>query len=81
MKEIDSAFERVSGAIARTFNLPDSDAIRPETTSADVPGWDSLSHAMLLMELEEEFGINLPLDRAYRAANVGELVELVSEIR
>lgn len=75
----DEVFERVAAAIARVFNLNGSGSISRSTTSADVEGWDSLSHAMLIMEIEGEFGIDLPLDRAYQAADAGELADLVQE--
>lgn len=74
-------FEGVRDAIVRTFALRDGEAIGRETTSADVTGWDSLSHSVLLMAIEERFSLDLPLDRVYDAKNVGELVDLIDEVR
>ncbi len=74
-------FLGVRDAIVRTFALRGDDVITPETTSADVPGWDSLSHSMLLMAIEEQFGVDLPLDRVFEARDVGELAAIVDEAR
>jgi len=75
----DDVLARVIGVIARTFSIGDTSAIGPQTTSAHVAGWDSLSHAILLMHLEEEFGRDLPLDRATGARDVGELARVVQD--
>lgn len=81
MNSSSESFDGVRDAIARTFKVGDDESIGRETTSADVTGWDSLSHSLLLMNIEEHFGIELPLDRVYEARNVGELVDLIDEVR
>jgi acyl carrier protein len=50
------------------------------TRAMDVRGWDSLSHTMVLMQLEDGFEIQLPMDRALRLGNVGEMVDLIAEL-
>lgn len=72
---------RVRAAIISTFKLPCDEPIGRETTSADVPGWDSLSHSVLLMAIEDDFGIELPLDSAYEAKDVGDLVDVIDGLR
>lgn len=76
----DEIFERVRKVMVQTFRIPASVAIGPQTTSADVDGWDSLSHSLLIMNVEEEFGFDLPFERVYQLANVGELVALLGEM-
>lgn len=76
----DEIFERVRAVMIATFRIPETVAIGPETTSADVTGWDSLSHALLIMHVEEAFGLDLPFDRVYGLQNVGELVGLLEEL-
>jgi acyl carrier protein len=73
-------FPRIAELVRETFRVPAGDAITRETTSADVAGWDSLSHASLIMNVEEAFGIELPFERIYELANVGELADLVGEL-
>lgn len=50
------------------------------TTAAQVRGWDSLSHTMILVNIEERFGVRLPIERVMELASVGELVDLVVEV-
>ena len=50
------------------------------TRAMDVRGWDSLSHTMILIQLEDGFGIRLPMDRVLRLGTVGDLVDLIAEV-
>ena len=51
------------------------------TRAMDVRGWDSLSHTMILMNLEDGFGVELPMDRVLRLGTVGDLVDLIGELK
>jgi acyl carrier protein len=75
----DETFTGVADVVRSAFRLSPAVSISADTTSADVDGWDSLSHSILIMQIEERFGIELPMDRAFALANVGELAELVRE--
>jgi acyl carrier protein len=52
--------------------------IVPETTAEDVEGWDSLTHARLLVRIEQRYRIDLPIDDVGKAKNVGELLTIVN---
>jgi acyl carrier protein len=54
--------------------------INRQTRAMDVRGWDSLSHTVILMSLEETFECRLPMDRVFQLKNVGDLVDLLAEI-
>jgi len=56
-------------------------SITRETRAMDVRGWDSLSHTMILMQLEDGFGVRLPMDRVLRLGTVGDLVDLIGELQ
>jgi acyl carrier protein len=51
--------------------------LRPETTAADVEGWDSVVHIMLVLSSERKFGVRFESSEIANAANVGEFVSLV----
>jgi acyl carrier protein len=73
-----STLDRVAGVIRVTFGVDDLD-VTPETIAEDVPGWDSLSHTILILSLEDEFDVELPHDtRGF--ANVGVLVALLERL-
>ena len=48
-----------------------------DTTSADVPGWDSLTHITLIGTVEDEFDIKFPMKDVVHMKNVGEMVSLI----
>jgi len=54
--EID---DRVRKTIIRTFNVAPEDQSR-ELRMGILPGWDSLGHMRLVVELEDEFGVSFP---------------------
>lgn len=52
------------------------DMITEETRMDDMEEWDSLTHVMLIGELETQLGISIPLDEAVEITGVKELLEL-----
>ena len=77
----DELLGRVVSSMARVFRIPSGYVVTRDTTAADIDGWDSLSHSMLIMNVEEEFGLELPLDELFALDNVGELLDLIARIR
>ena len=71
---------RLGDVICNHFNCPALEIDR-DTSARDVVGWDSLAHTMVLMRIEDEFGVELPMDRAFTVKNVGELADLVAEVQ
>jgi acyl carrier protein len=57
-----------------------SAAMIGRTTQAhDVDGWDSVSHAMLIMQIEERYGIAFFDDEIYAIPDVGALYDKILE--
>lgn len=52
------------------------DMITENTRMEDLEEWDSLTHVMLIGELETQLGISIPLDEAVEITGVKELLEL-----
>lgn len=65
----------VSNAIEETF-MTKSDEISRDTVAIDIPGWDSLSHIILLSNIEDSLNTELDLEDV-DFENVGELVEFI----
>lgn len=76
METIESILERVGAAINRVFRCPHVQITR-DTVSADIDGWDSLSHIRVILECEKEFGIRFPKERVYAMKDVGEMCQIV----
>jgi fatty-acyl-CoA synthase len=71
-------YRQVVDTIASTFSVP-ADVISAETTAADVEGWDSLGHTVLMLRLERALGTDVPESIAANSACVGQLVALLGE--
>lgn len=76
----DEVFPRVTAAIGELFGV-DPATVTPETFSEHIAGWDSLSYTMLLLRLEDEFGVEIPPAKAWELRNVGELAALIAAER
>ncbi len=51
--------QKVRALIVKTFELSNDEA-GSELRFGSVPGWDSIGHVRLVVELEEEFGMSIP---------------------
>lgn len=68
--------DELTVSFRRTFDS-DSIVLRDEMTAADVPGWDSLAHITLIMDIEEEFNLRFTVDDIADLKNVGEMIEML----
>lgn len=66
----------VAAVIGETFFIDPSRVTR-DTKAADIDGWDSLSHTVLMIRLERRLGILISDRIAAKAADVGELIDLL----
>jgi acyl carrier protein len=48
-----------------------------QTTAKDIPGWDSLMHVTLLVNVEKTFGVRFTSSEVAGLKNVGELIDLI----
>jgi acyl carrier protein len=58
------------------LDLPDLQ-LKPETTAADVEGWDSLAHINLVLAIERHYKIKFALGELQDLRNLGEMVQLI----
>ena len=52
--------------------------MQDDLTASDVEGWDSLTHMMIISEIENNFGIKFKLKELNRLTNMGSLIELIN---
>jgi acyl carrier protein len=48
-----------------------------ELTANDVDNWDSLTHMLLISEIEEAFSIKFKLKELNKMKNVGEMIDII----
>lgn len=73
---MDSEFERIKKIVADVLNV-DPDEITEETTFEEDLGADSLDMYQILLGLEEEFGVEVDLDKVKDIKTAGEALEVV----
>ena len=72
-------FNAVQNIIKDVFDAKDTTITR-DTQASDVDGWDSLSHAILMLRIESAFKVKFALEDAYKFSDVGELVDHVQKL-
>ena len=70
--------ERVIDIVAEQLGV-DKEKVKPETSFVNDLGADSLDTVELVMELEEEFDINIPDDAAEKIQTVGQAAEYIEK--
>jgi len=54
-------------------------SLTPNTTAADVAGWDSLTHMMLIDSIEKHFAIKFKLMEIMKLNNIGDMVGFIKK--
>jgi acyl carrier protein len=52
---------------------------KPELTAKDVPGWDSMAHVRLLLQVEREFGVKFTASEIASFKTVGDLARSIAD--
>jgi acyl carrier protein len=73
-QEIVTQLEKI---FRQVFNNKDL-IIKKELTANDVENWDSLSHMLLITEIENSFSIKFKLKELNRMRNVGDMIEIIN---
>jgi len=68
--------ERIKKIIAEQL-MVEEDEITPEASFIDELGADSLDTVEMIMEIEDEFGIEIPDEDAEKLQTVGDAIEYV----
>ena len=72
--------EKVKELVAEQLGIS-KDEIKPESNILEDLGADSLDIIEMLMTLEEEYGITIPDDKIGQIKTIGQIVELIEEIK
>jgi acyl carrier protein len=63
--------------VFRSVFEDDSIVLKPEMTANDVEGWDSLSHVVLILAIENRFHVKFTQKDLLTQKNVGDLVRSI----
>jgi acyl carrier protein len=66
-------------AIFRNVLNDEAIVLKDEMTANDIEKWDSLSHMLLIAEIENVFAIRFKLKELNKMRNVGDMVDIILE--
>jgi glycosyltransferase involved in cell wall biosynthesis/acyl carrier protein len=69
--------ERLQKVLRRVLNISDL-TVEESTLAYTVPGWDSLKHVEILLEVQQEYSIHFRTTEVIRLKNVGDMQELIN---
>ena len=72
--EIKNEVKKIFVSVLKNNNFEISD----ELTANDVDGWDSLSHMIIITEVEKKFEIKFKLKDLNKLNNIGNLIDIVA---
>jgi len=75
----EEVFERLN-KVFREILDDDTIELQDDTTADDVDGWDSFEHINLVVGVEEEFNMKIPMGKVVTMKNVGEMVDIILEL-
>ena len=67
---------RLTPIFRKVFN-DESVVVTDTLTANDVAGWDSLSHMLLIAEVESGFSIKFKLKDLNKMRNVGDMIDII----
>lgn len=74
--EKEEVANRLTPIFRNVFNN-DSLQITDELTANDVSNWDSLSHMLLIEEVETAFSVKFKLKELNKMKNVGDMIKMI----
>ncbi len=75
----EEAYERLNRVFREVFD--DEEIILQDTTTADdIEDWDSFEHINLVVAVESEFSLKIPMGKVITMKNVGEMVDIILEM-
>ena len=76
MENID---ERIKDVMSAVFGV-DADTINEESSQDNIEGWESIKTLDLIVALEEEFGVTIPLEEVGNMTNFKYIKLMIQEL-
>ncbi|MDE6945809.1 MAG: acyl carrier protein [Anaeroplasmataceae bacterium] len=75
----NDVYERLKKVFWEIFD-DETIVLRDSTTANDIEDWDSFEHINLIVAVENEFSLKIPMGKAVSMKNVGEMVDIILEL-
>jgi acyl carrier protein len=70
--------DRIRHTMAGVWNVPAAE-IPEDADATSLPGWDSMRHLELMLELEMNFGVRIPAEEMPELISIGAIEEALRE--
>lgn len=74
-----TTFEKIQSIIAATLNVS-PDVISESLGAGDIPEWDSMGNMAIIAALEEQMGVEIPINDLFDLNNVKALVAEIDRL-
>ena len=75
----EEVFERLNKVFQEVFD-DETIEVNDDTTSEDIDDWDSFEQINLIVAVEEEFSIKIPMGKVVTMKNVGEMADIILQL-
>lgn len=75
----EEVFERLNKVFQEVFD-DETIEVNDDTTSEDIDDWDSFEHINLIVAVEEEFSIKIPMGKVVTMKNIGEMADIILQL-
>lgn len=76
---MDNTFDTIKPIIAKALGVP-VEVITPALAASDIEQWDSMGNMAVIASLEENLGIEFPLDDLFDLNSVSSLIEEINKL-
>ncbi len=75
----EQVYERLTRVFQEVFD-DESIVLEDSTTARDIEDWDSFEHINLIVAVEDEFSMKIPMGKVTSMKDVGEMVNIILEL-
>lgn len=75
----EEVFERLNKVFQDVFD-DETIEVNDSTTSEDIDDWDSFEHINLIVAVEQEFSVKIPMGKVVTMKNVGEMADIILQL-
>jgi len=76
LADSEPIFQKLNKIFREVFD-DDNLVVKPQTSAADIPDWDSVNHIRLIVSIESEFRVRFAVNEIEELKDVGDLVKLL----
>lgn len=77
--QLMNTYQRIRGIIATTLNISES-VVTESLSAGEIEQWDSMGNMAIIAAIEQELGIEFPIDDLFELNSVQSLIDEIDKI-